>query len=217
MFSAPGWAGHHGKPKRCYEPSAKESRAARRDEAWKDGQVVTVPVYVPSYAWSGDTHVVTVGDRVAWELSVLDMYLPEHLLQTVTVTLERVDSRYPSVNWYQTLVRHGSFVAWWDAGRPVSGDVELRPVCAVGDPRKDEAIPEATGTVTRLFWALDLLRQRPDGPWDRVPGIGLVEVPSTTVDPDQESFTAYFPGEAPADAQDGHWRHLGWIAMLQCG
>jgi hypothetical protein len=67
-----------------------------------------------------------------------------------------------------------------------------------------------------LYWALDLLRQRPDGRWESVPGVGLIEVDSTDVEPVQEkTFRAYLPS-ADLDPNDGHWRHIAWIAMLQC-
>jgi hypothetical protein len=180
------------------------------------GDVLTVPVYVPSYDQSGDTHVVGVGDEVSWQLAVHEEYLPDHLLATIEASAAPAEPPYPASNYYPTLLREGSFVAWWDAGRPVAGRVELRAGFAIGDSRlPDEGVPEARGVVDRLFWALDLLRQRRDGPWDRVPGLGLVEVESTQVAPDQEGFTAYFPA-AGVDANDGYWRHIGWIAMLRC-
>jgi hypothetical protein len=178
--------------------------------------VVTVPVYVPSYGLSGDTHHVAVGDQVAWQLAVVDVYLPECLVTTIEAVAEPAEPPYPPSSYYPTLLRRGSFAAWWDAGRLVGEKVELRPVCAIGDSGlPDEGVPEAAGVVARLYWAMDLLRQRPDGPWDSVPGVGLVEVDSTDVSPDQESFPAYFP-TAGVDPNDGSWRHIGWIAMLRC-
>ena len=50
--------------------------------------MVTVPVYVPSYDLSGDTHHVAVGDHVSWRLAVIDVYLPDCLLATVHAVTE---------------------------------------------------------------------------------------------------------------------------------
>jgi hypothetical protein len=114
------------------------------------------------------------------------------------------------------ILRNRSFAAWWDAGRLVGERVEVRPVCAIGDSRiPDEGVPEAAGVVARLYWAMDLLRQRPEGPWNSVPGIGLIAVDSTDASPDHEGFSAYFP-TAGVDPNDGRWRHIGWVAMLRC-
>jgi hypothetical protein len=184
--------------------------------------MVTVPVYVPSYALSGDTHHVAVGDHVSWELAVIDVYLPDCLLalaavHAVTETAQPVN---PPYYWTSAMVggsyvRRGSFVAWWEVDHPAGEEVQLRPVCAIGDSRlPDGGVPEASGVITRIYWALDLLRQRSDGPWERIPGVGLVEMDSTDQEPDQES-TAYFP-TSDTDATDGRWRHIGWIATLQC-
>jgi hypothetical protein len=178
--------------------------------------MLTVPVYLPSYDQSGETHVVAVGDRVSWELAVIDAYLPEHLLETLDASAEPADSPYPPSDYYPTMLQKGSFAAWWDASRPVVGRVELRAAFRIGDSRlPDEGVPAAEGVVTRLHWALDLLRQRSDGPWESVPGLGLVEVRSTEDEVAGESFTAYFPA-AEMDASEGQWRHIGWIAILQC-
>lgn len=184
--------------------------------------MVTVPVFVPSYDLSGVTHRVAVGDRVEWALAVIDeWYVPEFLLQAFEAVTEVAEPLDPPSYWTESLitgsyVRHGSFVAWWQLDHPPGEEVQLRPFCAIGDSRLPEGgIPKATGVVSHLYWALDLLRQRPDGPWDRVPGLGLLEVDSTEVDPEQETFRAYFPSTG-VDTNDGRWRHIGWIAMLQC-
>ncbi|HEY1520378.1 MAG TPA: hypothetical protein VGL78_18905 [Solirubrobacteraceae bacterium] len=104
--------------------------------------------------------------------------------------------------------------AWWDAARPVSGNVQLRAWFWIGDSRlPDEGVPETVGTMRQLYWAERLLRPRTDGPWDLVPGIGLTEVESTEVD-SVPGFTAYFP-ETEADVNDGRWEHSGWIAMIE--
>jgi hypothetical protein len=195
--------------------SCLELRGCQAAPGCEDWLVVTVPVYVPSYGMSGETHVLAVGDQVEWELAVIDLYLPDHLLHTFSAHAEPAEPPYPASDYLPTLVREGGFVAWWDPGQAVGDEVELRPVCAIGDSRlPDEAIPQARGTVERLFWALDLLRQRSGGPWDSAPGIGLVEVASTEVVPDQPSFPAYFP--TATSPTDGSWRHIGWIAMLRC-
>ena len=178
--------------------------------------MVTVPVYVPAYGLSGDTHHVEVGDHVAWVLSLIDNFLPEHLLSTVDVEVETYEGADAPPGYHSYLVRHGGFVAWTDRDPRVDQtQASLRPVCAIGDSSiPDDRVPEAEGEVVALYWGLDLLRQRPSGPWDSVPGIGLVEVASTEADPDQASFTAYFPSSG-VDPDDGHWRHIGWIAMLR--
>jgi hypothetical protein len=183
--------------------------------------MTTVPVYVPSYGLSGDTHDVAVGDHVSWELAVIDVYLPECLLQSLRLRTEVANPVKPPDYWTDelvtgTYVRHGNFVAWWEEDEPGGREVQLRPVCAIGDSRLPEGdIPEATGVITRMYWGLDLLRQRPDGPWDSIPGVGLIPVDSTDARPKQSSFRAYFPS-AGVDVNDGRWRHIGWIAMLHC-
>lgn len=183
--------------------------------------MVTVPTYVPSYDLSGDTHRVAVGDQVAWELALIDVYLPEWLLESVRATAEAAEPVDPPYYWTDAMrtgsyVRHGSFVAYSPTDHAPGEEVELRPICAIGDSDlPDGGIPVSTGIITRVYRAADLLRQRPDGPWESVPGIGLVEVPSTEVEPDGERFYAYFPS-ADVDPTDGQWRHIGWIAMLKC-
>lgn len=177
--------------------------------------MATVPVFVPSYEQSGDTHVVDVGDRVSWELAAVDAYLPPHLVRPTDAIAEPAESPLPSLNYYPTLVRQGDFVAWWDADEPVTGRVQLRLLFRIGDSRlPEDGVPPSRGVVTQMYCAFDLLRQRPDGPWDSVPGLGVVEVTSTEVWP-AEGFTAYFPDEG-VDVNDGQWRHVGWVAMLRC-
>jgi hypothetical protein len=178
--------------------------------------VLTVPVYVPRYGLSGDTYVASVGDEVSWELAVTDNWVPDHLLTTIEASAEPAEPALPSSEYYPTLLRERTFSAWWDAGRPVSGRVELSPVLALGDSRlPDCGVPDAQGVVTQMYWALDVLRQREDGPWDSLPGLGLVEVAGTDDEPDRPGFTAYFPTPG-VDVTDGCWRHIGWFAMLQC-
>lgn len=182
----------------------------------EDGAVPTVAVYVPSHGLSGDSHDVEVGERVVWELAVVDVFLPGHLLETLDVAVEPAEEPVPAVNSFPVLMRVGPLVAWWDPQQPVSGRVNVRAAFSIGDSRlPPEGIPATEGVVVGLYWALDLLRQRADGPWDSVPGIGLVEVGSTRTEPAQDDFTAYFPAEG-AEGSDGRWRHIGWIAMLQC-
>jgi hypothetical protein len=179
---------------------------------------VRVPVYVPSFAWSGITFEVSVGDAVSWTLAVTDdIFLPEHLLDAAEVEARPFDDPLPSLDYYPTLVRRGSFVAWWDADRPVAGRVMLKAPCSMHDSRlPSEDVPTANGTILQLHWALDHLRQRSDGVWgDIVRGIGLVEVPSTDYEPDQPSFKAYFP-TSDIPELTGRWRHIGWIATLEC-
>lgn len=175
----------------------------------------TVPVYVPSYDQSGETHVVNVGGRFVWELAVMDTFLPDHLLDTVDAVTEPAGEPFAPADYFPVLIRVGTLTAWWDPGRPVSGTIKLHTGFSIGDSRlPPEGIPTTEGIVVGLYRAVDLLRQRPAGPWDAVPGIGLAEVSSTRVDPDQ-GFTAYFPAKG-VDTTDGQWRHIGWIAMLQC-
>jgi hypothetical protein len=81
------------------------------------------------------------------------------------------------------------------------------------DSRRPDETPETVGTVRRLYWALDLPRQRQDGPWERVPALGLREVESTEVD-SVDGFSAYCP-EANVDTNGASWRHIGWIALLE--
>ena len=178
--------------------------------------MVEVPVYVPSYGMSGCTHVVAVGDSVEWELAVVETYLPPHLLHTVDTKARPSEEPAPAVNYFPTLLRSGKFEAWWNPARPVGDHVAFRGVLAIDDSDlPEQGRPLAQGTISQLFWALDLLRQRPDGPWEPIPGIGLIEVDSTEVPPAPNGFTAYFPA-ADVDVNDGQWRHVGWIAMLRC-
>lgn len=181
-----------------------------------EDEAVRVPIYVPSFDFSGITFMVSVGDAVSWQLAVTDdLFVPAHLLKPVEVQAEPFDDPLPP-EYYPTVVRRGSFVAWWDSNRPVSGSVTLNAPCSMHDSRlPSEDFPLASGTVVRLHWALTHLRQRSDGLWgDLVRGIGLVDVPSTEYRPDQPSLTGYFP-TADAPELTGRWRHIGWIATVE--
>src|ERR671930_2513058 len=103
------------------------------------GDVLTVPVYVPSYDQSGETHRLAVGDRVAWELAVADGYFPDPFLATVRATAEPAISSGPAGG---TFLRRGGLAAWWDPGRPVSGTVELRAWFWMDDSRRPDETPE---------------------------------------------------------------------------
>lgn len=122
--------------------------------------MVTVPVFVPSYDQSGETHVVAVGDRVSWELAAVDAYLPPHLVRQTDAIAEPAESPLPSLNYYPTLVRQGAFVAWWDADEPVTGRVQARLLFRIGDSRlPEEGVPPSRGVVHA-----DVLRLRPSPP-----------------------------------------------------
>ena len=57
---------------------------------------VRVPVYVPSFDFSGISFVVSVGDVVAWELAVTDdLFVPEDLLHAVEDQAEPYDNPLP--------------------------------------------------------------------------------------------------------------------------
>jgi hypothetical protein len=173
---------------------------------------VRAPVLVPSFFWCGIEFEVSVGDTVSWQLAVTDdIWAPEHLLATVEVEAESLGD-YPMVPGYHPyIVRRGSFVAWWDAHRPLSGPVTFKELCHLEDSRLPEDMPAATGTVTQMYWALDQWPSEPTQAF--VPGMGLVEVPSTDYRPDQPGFKAHFPpGGIP---EQPSWRHLGWIAMVE--
>lgn len=48
-----------------------------------------MPVYVPSFAWCGETFEVAVGDQVQWTLTVVEYpFVPEHLRKTIEVEAE---------------------------------------------------------------------------------------------------------------------------------
>jgi hypothetical protein len=178
---------------------------------------VIVPVYVPSFAWSGLTFEVAVGDQVRWNLIVSeDRFVPEHLLETIEAEAEPKEPQIPP-DYYPALVRSGSFAAWWEADHLVTGKIKLRAAFSMHDSRfPPDPFPQASGKIVGLHWALDHLRQPPDGVWGLiVRGIGLVQVESTQDVPDQPGFTFYLP-TAEVPEFDGRWRHKGWIAMLEC-
>lgn len=184
-----------------------------------EGDPLTVAVYVPSFGMSGDTHRMAVGDRADWRLSVsADPWLvPDALLATLNATAEAAAPPIAQTRSYPMLLRQDGLTAWWDPGRPVSGKVELRAWFQMDDTRVDpEDSPHTAGTIRRLYYALDLLRQageRRDGGWVPAPVLGLAEVESTEVDPPSR-FTAHL-AEPGIDVNDGRWRHLGWMAMLE--
>jgi len=103
-----------------HDRAGKDSRAVRHRPsrlAWQDRGVITVPTYIPSYDLSGDTHHVALGDHVVWQLSLIDVHLPECLLETVRATAEPADPIDPPYYWTEahktgSYVRHGGFVAW---------------------------------------------------------------------------------------------------------
>jgi len=183
------------------------------------GTMFTVPVYIPSYSQSGDTHVVVVGDSVSWELSLAETYVPEHLATTLRFEAAPAGKSWvpysgnPTLRWHPTVLRRGALTAWWTAEREVSGDIDLRALFRIGDSRlPEEGVPETEGRIRKLYWAFGLYRQRHDGPWETVPGVGLREAESTQFNA-IENFTAYFP-HAGVDVNDGRWEHVGWIALL---
>jgi hypothetical protein len=181
---------------------------------------VVVPIQFPSYDWSGDTHVLEIGDSGAWQLAVgPEVFMPSEFLVEIDAEAQPAADPLPP-DYYPTLLVSGGLTAWWNAGSPPPPRVSLRCWFVMDSTQLDpEDIPTTAGTIRSLHahfraYAGGTAEHPFGGSLQRPEFAGFKSMASTT-ESDFSGMTAHAARPGLEWPEASEWSLMGWVAMVE--
>ncbi len=179
-----------------------------------------VPIQFPSFDWSGDTHVLEIGDSGAWQLAVgPDLFMPSKYLVEIDAEARPATDPLPP-DYYPTLLETGGLTAWWNPGKPPPPRVSLQCWFVMDSTQLDpDDIPTTAGTIRSLHAHFRAYAgrstERPFSGTGWRPEFAAFKSMASTTETDFSGMTAHAarPNLQWPDAAE--WWLLGWIAMVE--